>query len=172
MNIDELKNKYISDKTLVRVNLDDDCKSLSNQIWPKIIYASNSWPIINGIHAEGVISNCNMKCQQNNPCHICKNAIYMYLFSKNTEDLKVGTLTYRITQDQVNLGSILYDIYINSSWIPPNYTCIDSKDVDLNKSFDTSNIYDNDMIYKDMAQLIKHVHQLTNEVKKLTYRHT
>ena len=172
MNIDELKNKYISDKTLVRVNLDDDCKSLSNQIWPKIIYASNSWPIINGIHAEGAVSSCNMKCQQNNPCHICKNAIYTYLFSKNAEDLKVGTLTYRITQDQVNLGSILYDIYINRSLIPPIYTGIDSKVVDLNKSFDTSNIYDNDMIYKDMAQLIKHVHKLTNEVNQLKLRHS
>ena len=167
MNIDELKNKYVSDKTLVRVNLDDDCENLSNQFWPKIIYASNSWPVINGIYGEGIISNCNMKCQQNNPCHICKNAIETYLFSKNTKDLRVGTLTYTITQNGINIGSILYDIYINSSWIPINYTCINSNNVDLDKSYDTSNIYNNDMIYRDMAQLIKHVHKLTKEVEYL-----
>ena len=87
MNLDELKNKYISDKTLVRINFDDDCKSISNEIWPKVIYASNSWPIINNVHARGIISNCDMKCSKSCPCDICRNAIDTYLISKNYENI-------------------------------------------------------------------------------------
>lgn len=167
MNIDELKNKYISDKTLVRINLDDDCNSISNETWPKIIYASNSWPIINNTHAIGIVSNCDMKCSKDKPCDICHNAINTYLFSNNTNDLRVGTLTYVIEKDGVNLGSILYDIYINSSWIPLNYTSVSSTSIQSTKLYNNSDIYNKDIIYKDMAQLIKHVHKLTKEVEYL-----
>ena len=170
MNLDELKNKYISDKTLVRINFDDDCKSISNEIWPKVIYASNSWPIINNVHARGIISNCDMKCSKSCPCDICRNAIDTYLISRNTNDLRVGTLTYLIEKDCINMGSIMYDIYINSSWIPLNYTSIDSTKFKYDKSYDNSHIYNNDMIYRDMAQLIKHVHKLTKEVEYLRSR--
>ena len=167
MNIDELKNKYIADKTLVRINLDDDCESMSDKIWPKVIYASNSWPIINSTHAVSIVSNCDMKCSKDKPCKICKNAIDTYLFSNNTNDLRVGTLSYQIEKDGINLGSVLYDIYINGSWIPINYTSVSSKNIESNKSYNNSDIYNKDIIYKDMAQLVKHVHKLTNEVKQL-----
>ena len=108
-----------------------------------------------------------MKCSKDNPCDICQNAINTYLFSNNTNDLRVGTLTYVIEKDGVNLGSILYDIYINSSWIPINYTSISSTSIQSTKSYSNSDIYNKDIIYKDMAQLIKHVHKLTKEVEYL-----
>ena len=108
-----------------------------------------------------------MKCSKTCPCDICQSAINTYLISRNTNDLRVGTLTYLIEKDSINIGSIMYDIYINSSWIPINYTSIDSTKFQCDESYNSSHIYNNDMIYKDMAQLIKHVHKLTKEVEYL-----
>ena len=112
MNILQLKNKYISDKTLVRLNSDEECLEMSDNIWPKVIYASNSWPVINEIHPIAYKNNaCNMQCKKNNICDILnkvkpsKNGDYKELI-KFVDDRPGHDFRYAIDSSKIqkNLG--------------------------------------------------------------------
>jgi len=162
MNILQLKNKYISDKTLVRLNSDEECLEMSDNIWPKVIYASNSWPVINEIHPIAYKNNtCNMQCKKNNICDICNNAIIRYTKTKNSDDLEVGILNYNLSNNNID-KIVSYKILINRSWTPITNTFKYPNELGQHNS-----IYDIDMVYKDIGQLIKHVYDLTNEVESL-----
>jgi hypothetical protein len=135
---------------------------MSDNIWPKVIYASNSWPIINEIHPIAYNTNtCNMQCKKNNICDICNKAIINYTKTKNSDDLEVGILNYNLSNDNIE-KIISYKILINRSWTPINNTFKYSDELGKNNS-----IYDIDMVYKDVRQLIKHVYDLTEEVESL-----